>query len=63
MSSKSVCQVARSSVEVGSFYTRLVVRFIMCTASVRNILAAPSFMKWCELQFYQFRSLDRSLSI
>jgi hypothetical protein len=38
MSSESVCQVARSWVEVGSFHTRLVVRFMNFTASVRNIL-------------------------
>jgi hypothetical protein len=29
MSSESVCQVARSWVEVGTFFTRLVVRFII----------------------------------
>jgi hypothetical protein len=29
MSSESVCQVARSWVEVGSFQTRLVVKFII----------------------------------
>jgi hypothetical protein len=28
MSSESVCQVARSWVDVGSFHTRLVVRFM-----------------------------------
>jgi hypothetical protein len=38
MSSESVCQVARSWVDVGSFHTRLVVRFMNFTASVRNIL-------------------------
>jgi hypothetical protein len=39
MYSESVCQVARSWVDVGSFHTRLVVRFMIFTASVRNILA------------------------
>jgi hypothetical protein len=29
MSSESVCQVARSWVDVGSFHTRLVVRFVI----------------------------------
>jgi uncharacterized RDD family membrane protein YckC len=38
MSSELVCQVARSWVDVGSFHTRLVVRFMVFTASVRNIL-------------------------
>jgi hypothetical protein len=41
MSSESVCQVARSWVDVGSFHTRLVVRFVIFTASVRNILDRP----------------------
>jgi hypothetical protein len=45
MSSESVCQVARSWVDVGSFYTRLVVRFMIFTASVWNILDTPSYMK------------------
>jgi hypothetical protein len=38
MSSESVCQVARSWVDVGSFHTRLMVRFMIFTASVKNIL-------------------------
>jgi hypothetical protein len=38
MYSESVCQVARSWVEVGSFHTRLVVGFMISAASVRNIL-------------------------
>jgi hypothetical protein len=42
MSSESVGHVARSWEDEGSFYTRLVVRFVMCTASVRNILYTPS---------------------
>jgi hypothetical protein len=44
MSSESVCHVARSWVEVGSFHTRLVVRFKIFTASVRNILDIPSYL-------------------
>jgi hypothetical protein len=44
MSRESVCQVARSWVDVGSFHTRLVVRFVILTASVRNILDTPSYV-------------------
>jgi hypothetical protein len=44
MSSESVCQVARSWVDVGSFHKRLVVIFINFTASVRNILYTPSYL-------------------
>jgi hypothetical protein len=40
MSSESVCQVARSWVDVSSFHTRLVM--MNFTASVRNILDTPS---------------------
>jgi hypothetical protein len=43
MSSESVCQVARSWVDVGSFYKCLVVRFMIFTASVRNILDWPVY--------------------
>jgi hypothetical protein len=42
MSSKSVCQAARSWVDVGSFHPRFVVRLMIFTASVRNILDTPS---------------------
>jgi hypothetical protein len=42
VSSESVCQVARSWVDVGSIHKRLVVRFINFTALVRNILDTPS---------------------
>jgi hypothetical protein len=45
MSSESVCQVARSWVDVGSFHTRLVVRFMIFTPSVWNILDTPSYMQ------------------
>jgi hypothetical protein len=44
MSSESLCQVARSWMEVGSFHTRLVVRFMIFTASVRNIWDTHSFL-------------------
>jgi hypothetical protein len=44
MSSESVCQVAFSWVDVGSFHSRLVVRFINFTASVRNILDTPLYV-------------------
>jgi hypothetical protein len=43
MSSESVCQVTRSWVDVGSFHTRLVVRFVTLTASVRYSLDTPSY--------------------
>jgi hypothetical protein len=43
MSSESVCQVAPSWVDVGSFHKRLVVRFMTFTASVRNILDTHSY--------------------
>jgi hypothetical protein len=38
MSSESVCQVARSWVDVGSFQKRLFLFFMIFTSSVRNIL-------------------------
>jgi hypothetical protein len=38
MSSESMCQVARSWVDVGGFPTRLFIIFIIFTSSVRNIL-------------------------
>jgi hypothetical protein len=43
MSSESVCHVARSWVDVGSFHTRLVMRFMNFTASFRNILDTLSY--------------------
>jgi hypothetical protein len=43
MSSESVCQVARSWVDVGSFHMYLVVRFMNFTESVRNMLDTPSY--------------------
>jgi hypothetical protein len=45
MPSESVCQVARSWVD--SFHTRLVVRFMIFTASVRNILDTTSHVCVC----------------
>jgi hypothetical protein len=42
MSSESVCQVARISVDVVSFHSRLVVSFKIFRASVRNIVDTPS---------------------
>jgi hypothetical protein len=44
MSSESVCQVARSWVDVGSFYKRLFLRFMILKASVRNILDMLSYV-------------------
>jgi ABC-type anion transport system duplicated permease subunit len=43
MSSESVCQVARSWVDVGRFHKRLVAKFMIFTASVWNILDTPSY--------------------
>jgi hypothetical protein len=43
MSSESVCQVTRSWVDVGSFHKRLMLRFMIFTASVRNILDSHSY--------------------
>jgi hypothetical protein len=45
MSTESVCQVARSCMEVGSFHKRLVVRFMIFTESVRNILDTSSYFE------------------
>jgi hypothetical protein len=45
MSNKSVCQVSRRWVDVGSFHTRLVERFMNFTASARKILDTPSYVK------------------
>jgi hypothetical protein len=44
MSSDSLCQVARSWVDVGSFNTRIFIIYIIFTASVRNILDTLSYM-------------------
>jgi hypothetical protein len=51
-SGESVCQVARSWVDVGSFHTRFVVRFMNFTASVRNIFDIPRMFK---TQVYIFK--------
>jgi hypothetical protein len=44
MSSKSVCQVARSWVDVGSFHTRLFGVVYFAIASVREFLDTPSYI-------------------
>jgi hypothetical protein len=62
MSSESVCQVARSWVEVGSFPTLLVAMFMNFTASVRNILDTPSqynIMGPSHLQYSSLSTLPR----
>jgi hypothetical protein len=43
MSRESVYHVARSWVDVDSFHTRLFIVFMICTASVRNILDILSY--------------------
>jgi hypothetical protein len=43
MSSESVSHVASRWVDVGSFHTRLVVRIMIFTVSVRCILDTPSY--------------------
>jgi hypothetical protein len=48
MSCESVCQVSRSWVDVRSFHTRLVARFMISTASVRNILDTSSYYGYVE---------------
>jgi hypothetical protein len=49
MSSESVYQVARSWVDVGNFHKRLVVKFKIFTASVRNILDNSSYILYVTL--------------
>jgi hypothetical protein len=43
MSSESLCQVARSWVEVDSFHTRSIVRFMIFTASGWNVLGTTLY--------------------
>jgi hypothetical protein len=43
MSSESVCQFACSWVDVGSFHTCVVVRYMIFTVAVWNILDTPSY--------------------
>jgi hypothetical protein len=43
MSSESVCQVARRWVDVGSFNTRLVARFMIFKAPAQNILGTSMY--------------------
>jgi hypothetical protein len=52
MSSESVCAVVRSWVDVGSCHMRLVVRFMIFTASVRNILDTSSYITLFKAQKY-----------
>jgi hypothetical protein len=58
MSSESVCQVASSWVDVGSFHARLVVRFMICTASVRNILDTTSYVRNHHWAYVFFSAYD-----
>jgi hypothetical protein len=53
MSSESAYQVAHSWVDVGSFNVHLVVRFMIYTASVRNILHTPSYSKGHPITVHQ----------
>jgi hypothetical protein len=46
MSSESLCQVARSWVDVGSFHTRLFLVVYFAIASVREFLDTPSYPTW-----------------
>jgi hypothetical protein len=56
MFSESVCQVAGSWVEVGSFRMLLVVWFMIFTVSVRNIFDTPSYCILC--RYFVSVSLD-----
>jgi hypothetical protein len=47
MYSESVCHVERGWKDEVSFQTRLVVRFIKLTPSIRNILDTPSHLCCC----------------
>jgi hypothetical protein len=58
MSSESVCRVTRSWVDVGSFDTCLVVRFMIFTASVRNILDIPLYV----MQSYSLGRAESSVA-
>jgi hypothetical protein len=50
MSSESVCQVARSWVDVGSFHTRLVVRFMIFKRQSGRFWIQPRSMKNTEVR-------------
>jgi hypothetical protein len=52
MSSESVCQVARSWVDMGSFHMRLVLTFMTFTASPWNILDTPSYVSLSNSEDY-----------
>jgi hypothetical protein len=62
MSSESVCHVARSWVDVGSFHTRLLVRFMIFTASVRNILGTLVYAYSEEVSAWYVLNLTRAVS-
>jgi hypothetical protein len=49
MSSESVCQFARSWVDMGSFHMHLVVWFMIFIVSVWNILDIPLYIISCIL--------------
>jgi hypothetical protein len=52
VSRESVCQVACSWVDVGSFHTCVLVRFMIFSASVRNILDTSSYVADCISQTF-----------
>jgi hypothetical protein len=62
MSIESVCQVARSWVYLGSFHTRFVVKFMIFTASVRNILDLASYIDW-HVRYYIVQYIITELTI
>jgi hypothetical protein len=57
MFNESVCHVARSWMDVGSFQTRLVATFMIFTALVRNILDSTSYKKMATVKEYVCFSL------
>jgi hypothetical protein len=62
MSNESVCQVARSWVDVGFFHTLLVVKFMIFAASVRNILDTPPYAIYIERNKTNLNPLTPELS-
>jgi hypothetical protein len=54
MLSESVCQVAHSWMDVGSFHISLLVRFMIFTVSIQNILDTPWYLCVC-LHVYLYR--------
>jgi hypothetical protein len=59
MHSESVCLVARSLVDVGRFHTRLFIVFMICTASVRNILDKLS----CVPAWFPYSTIKRAFDL